>query len=56
MSHEGLFADGEIEGYGKTTFTSGDSYTGYLSKSKFNGYGCYKHTDGLEVKINYFKF
>lgn len=51
MTYEGFFIDGEIEGVGKSHFNSGDNYAGHYSKSKFNGYGFYKHSDGLEVSL-----
>eukprot|EP00826_Nyctotherus_ovalis_P007001 TRINITY_DN11715_c0_g1_i5.p1 TRINITY_DN11715_c0_g1~~TRINITY_DN11715_c0_g1_i5.p1 ORF type:complete len:213 (+),score=26.71 TRINITY_DN11715_c0_g1_i5:609-1247(+) len=51
MNYEGDFVDGELEGIGKVVFHSGDSYSGSFIKSKFNGYGQYKYSDGLEVAL-----
>ncbi len=49
MTYEGSFLDGELEGEGQAIFTSGDTYTGSFSKSRFHGYGHYKYVEGLEV-------
>ena len=51
MNYEGDFINGELEGIGHVSFHGGDSYTGSFYKSKFQGYGDYKYSDGLEVNI-----
>jgi len=52
MIYEGDFVEGELEGEGKACFTNGDTYIGTFHKSKFQGYGHYIYSDGLEVNFS----